>query len=162
MIKILVTGGAGFVGSSLCIKLKQKYPDYSILAFDNLRRRGSELNLIDLKRNGIEFIHGDIRNDEDLISAGAFDLLIEASAEPSVMAGLNSSPAYIINNNLYGSINCLNACLNYKAKIIFFLPAESILSIKLKMLFSKKKKHAFLLQRTKKKKEFRNLVFPKI
>ncbi len=118
-MKIVITGGAGFIGSSLCIKLKEKYPGYSIVAFDNLKRRGSELNLVDFQKTGIEFIHGDIRNNEDLNSIGTFDILIEASAEPSVMAGLNTDPTYIINNNLYGSINCLNSCLKYNAKLIF-------------------------------------------
>ena len=119
MSKILVTGGAGFVGSTLCIKLKEKYPSYKIVAFDNLKRRGSELNLIDFQKLGIEFIHGDIRNNEDILAVGAFDVLIEASAEPSVTAGLDSDPTYVINNNLYGSINCFNACLKQNAKLIF-------------------------------------------
>ena len=46
-------------------------------------------------------------------------MLIEASAEPSVMAGLKSDPTYVLNDNLYGSINCFNTCLKNKAKIIF-------------------------------------------
>lgn len=116
---ILVTGGAGFIGSSLCIQLKEKYPDYKIIAFDNLKRRGSELNLADFKDREIEFVHGDIRNMEDLNAVEGFDVLIEASAEPSVLSGLNSDPGYVINNNLYGSINCFNACLKHKAKLIF-------------------------------------------
>ncbi len=119
MSTIVVTGGAGFVGSTLCIQLKKKYPNYSIIAFDNLKRRGSELNLIDFQKLGISFIHGDIRNNEDIFAIGDFDVLIEASAEPSVTAGLNSDPTYVINNNLYGSINCFNACLKNKAKLIF-------------------------------------------
>ena len=118
-MKIVITGGAGFVGSTLCLQLKIKYPNYQIIAFDNLKRRGSELNLIDLKTAGIEFIHGDIRNNEDLASLETFDVLIEASAEPSVTAGLDSDPTYVINNNLYGSINCFNACIKNKAKLIF-------------------------------------------
>ena len=116
---ILITGGAGFVGSNLCLKLKEKYPDYSIIAFDNLKRRGSELNLIDFKNRDIAFVHGDIRNPEDIQAVGAFDALIEASAEPSVTAGLDSDPTYVINNNLYGSINCFNACLKHSADLIF-------------------------------------------
>ena len=118
-MKILVTGGAGFIGSTLCIKLKEKYPEYTITAFDNLKRRGSEINLTDFKNCGVEFVHGDIRNAEDLSAVGSFDVLVEASAEPSVLAGLNSDPSYVINNNLYGSINCFNLCLKYKAKLIF-------------------------------------------
>ncbi|MFT3794525.1 NAD-dependent epimerase/dehydratase family protein [Flavobacterium sp.] len=118
-MKIVITGGAGFVGSSLCLQLKEKYPHYTITAFDNLKRRGSELNLADFQQKGIPFIHGDIRNQEDMASIGEFDVLVEASAEPSVMAGLDSDPTYVINNNLYGSINCFNACLKHKAKLIF-------------------------------------------
>ncbi len=88
MSRIVVTGGAGFVGSNLCLQLKTKYPSYEIVAFDNLKRRGSELNLLDFQKSGIPFIHGDIRNSEDIIALGEFDILIEASAEPSVTAGL--------------------------------------------------------------------------
>ncbi len=118
-MKIVVTGGAGFVGSTLCLQLKAKYPAYEVVAFDNLKRRGSELNLADFQKNGIPFFHGDIRNNEDLLSLGSFDVLVEASAEPSVTAGLDSDPTYVINNNLFGSINCFNACLKHKAKLIF-------------------------------------------
>ena len=118
-MKIVITGGAGFVGSSICIKLKNKYPHYDIIAFDNLKRRGSELNLFDFKTANIEFVHGDIRNKEDLDALGSFDVLIEASAEPSVTAGLDSDPTYVINNNLYGSINCFNTCIKNNAKLIF-------------------------------------------
>ena len=118
-MKILITGGAGFVGSSLAIYLKKKYPSYIIDCFDNLKRRGSELNLIEFKELGIGFFHGDIRNVEDLDPLPEFDLMIEASAEPSVMSGLDSNPNYVINNNLYGSINCFNLCVKNKAKLIF-------------------------------------------
>ena len=118
-MKIVVTGGAGFVGSTLCLQLKDKYPSYEVVAFDNLKRRGSELNLADFQKKGIPFFHGDIRNNEDLSTLGSFDVLIEASAEPSVTAGLDSDPTYVINNNLYGSINCFNACLKNRAKLIF-------------------------------------------
>ena len=118
-MKILITGGAGFVGSSVALFLKSRYPTYDVIAFDNLRRRGSELNLPDMKEAGVKFVHGDIRCIEDLHSVDGFDVLIEASAEPSVMSGLTSSPSYVVENNLYGSINCFNACLKSKARVIF-------------------------------------------
>ncbi|SDB22146.1 CDP-paratose 2-epimerase [Flavobacteriaceae bacterium MAR_2010_188] len=118
-MKILITGGAGFVGSSLCLHLKRKYPYYQILAFDNLKRRGSEINLVELKKHEIGFIHGDIRNKEDLELIGEFDVMVEASAEPSVLSGLNSNPSYVIQNNLIGAINCFEICNKYKAKLVF-------------------------------------------
>jgi CDP-paratose 2-epimerase len=118
-MKIIITGGAGFVGSSLCIRLKCKYPTYDIIAFDNLKRRGSELNILELKAHGVHFIHGDIRNPEDLVAVNGFDVMVEASAEPSVMAGLDSNPTYIINNNFNGSVHCFNECIRHNAKLVF-------------------------------------------
>ena len=114
-MKIVVTGGAGFVGSGVCMHLKKAYPNYQIVAFDNLKRRGAELNLSTFNALGITFIHGEIRNAEDIETLGTFDVMIEASAEPSVTAGLDSNPTYGINNNLYGYINCFNACVKHKA-----------------------------------------------
>lgn len=116
---VLVTGGAGFVGSNLAIKLKESWQDLEVLVIDNLKRRGSELNIKRLKENNIVFIHGDIRNKEDLIFDKKIDLMLECSAEPSVLAGLNESPEYLINTNLVGTINCLEVARKNKADFIF-------------------------------------------
>lgn len=118
-MKIAITGGAGFIGSSIAIDIKQKYPAYSVTVFDNLIRKGSELNIPDLEKVNIRFIQGDIRNKQELEQLGSFDCMIEASAEPSVLAGLNSSPEYIIDNNLTGAINCFNLCQQQNANLIF-------------------------------------------
>ena len=117
--RVLVTGGCGFVGSNLAIKLKTDYPALEIIVLDNLKRRGSELNLPRLKELGIAFVHGDIRNKEDFDEVGEIDILLEAAAEPSVLAGINSTPDYVLNSNLVGTINCLNFALKNKAKFIF-------------------------------------------
>lgn len=116
--KILITGGAGFVGSNLALKLKADYPDTHITCLDNLKRRGSELSLQRLKKAGIEFLHGDIRNKEDL-EVKTFDLLLECSAEPSVLAGIDSSPDYLLNTNLMGTINCLEVARRHNAAVLF-------------------------------------------
>ncbi len=119
-MKIVITGGCGFVGSSIAISIKKKYPSYEIIAFDNLKRRGSELNIPRLKAEGIQFVHGDIRNREDFDVLGdKIDLILEASAEPSVLAGINSTPDYLVNTNLAGTINCLYLAQKNKANFIF-------------------------------------------
>ena len=117
--KILITGGSGFVGSNLCIGLKQKYPDYTIIALDNLRRRGSELNLSRLREHQVEFHHADIRNQEDLEDLPPFDFMIDASADPSVLAGINSPLMPLINTNLLGTVNCLELAKKRNAAFIF-------------------------------------------
>lgn len=136
---ILITGGAGFIGSNLAIYFKQKYPKVKIVALDNLKRRGGELNLPRLKENRIAFVHGDIRTPEDLVLNTKIDLLIECSAEPSVLSGLDNNPLYIINTNLIGTINCLELARKDKADVIFLstnrvYPYEPINNIKIKEL----------------------------
>jgi CDP-paratose 2-epimerase len=134
---ILITGGAGFVGSNLAIKLAHHYPGVNIIAFDNLKRRGSELNLPRLADSGMQFVHGDIRNKEDLDFKKKIDLIIECSAEPSVMAGLDSSPEYLINTNLVGTVNCLELARKNQSDFIFLstsrvYPIEYINQLKFK------------------------------
>lgn len=118
--KIFITGGAGFVGSSLALNIKKNYPSYEVVVMDNLKRKGSELNIKRLTERGIAFIHGDIRNKEDFDGMpGDVTDLIEASAEPSVLAGLHGTPDYLINTNLLGTINCLNYAKKSGANFIF-------------------------------------------
>jgi CDP-paratose 2-epimerase len=118
-MKILITGGAGFVGSNLAVFLKKNLPGSTVICFDNLKRRGSELNLARLKEAEVQFIHGDVRNTEDFETIPPFDLMIECSAEPSVLAGINSSPAYVLNTNLHGTIHCLEEVRKNHAAMIF-------------------------------------------
>lgn len=117
--RILVTGGAGFVGSTLALALKRDFPSVEVVALDNLKRRGSELNLPRLRAGGVGFVHGDIRNIEDLDAVGEMDLLLECSAEPSVLAGYGESPLYVIQTNLIGTVNCLEIARKHKMDTVF-------------------------------------------
>jgi CDP-paratose 2-epimerase len=119
MKQILIAGGAGFVGSNLAFLLKDKYPEWQIIALDNLKRRGSELNIPFLKSAGVEFIHGDIRNKEDLCFDEKIDFIIDAAAEPSILAGLNETPDYLIHTNLNGTIHLLSLAKKHNAGFIF-------------------------------------------
>ena len=129
MKRILVTGGAGFVGSNLAIGLKEHFQECEVLVLDNLMRRGSELNLPRLQEQGIKFIHGDVRIPSDLESVGSIDFLIECSAEPSVLAGADGNPDYVIQTNLNGAVNCAEYCRKQNAGMVF-LSTSRVYSIK--------------------------------
>ena len=115
---ILITGGAGFVGSSLALHLRNHFPRTRVVCLDNLYRRGSELNLPRLQAAGIEFVKGDIRHASEF-PAGPFDFMIECSAEPSVLAGYGESPDYLMETNLFGTYRCLEKAREWKSKTIF-------------------------------------------
>lgn len=117
-MRILVTGGAGFVGSNLAVLFAERRSS-DVVAFDSLRRRGSELALPRLRAGGVEFVHGDIRNPEDLEELPVADLVIECSAEPSVHAGYSGNPRYLLNTNLLGTINCLDYARRHGSRVIF-------------------------------------------
>src|SRR5687767_13971765 len=114
---ILVTGGAGFVGANLTIALAGAGHD--VVALDNLRRRGSELNLPRLRAAGVEFVHGDVRAPADLAAAGAVDAIVECSAEPSALAGVDGATDYVLQTNLTGAVNCLELARRCDAFVVF-------------------------------------------
>lgn len=60
-MRVLVTGGAGFIGANVAVGLAARHPDLEITALDNLHRRGAELNLRRLRDAGVVFVHGDVR-----------------------------------------------------------------------------------------------------
>ncbi|MGI6138139.1 MAG: NAD-dependent epimerase/dehydratase family protein [Candidatus Hydrogenedentales bacterium] len=116
---ILITGGAGFVGAHLALVFKEHYPSARVIAFDNLKRKGSELNLPRLIQGGIEFLHGDVRVPADFPILKNLALIVECSAEPSVLAGYGEAPAYVIDSNLNGVIHCLELARNTGAAMLF-------------------------------------------
>jgi CDP-paratose 2-epimerase len=113
-----VTGGCGFVGASVSVALAARNPDWEVVAFDNLRRRGSELNLPRLRLAGVEFVHGDVRDQGDLLGVSRIDALVECSAEPAVLAGYES-PGYVVSTNLLGAYHCLELARRDDAFFVF-------------------------------------------
>jgi CDP-paratose 2-epimerase len=117
--RILVTGGAGFVGANLAIALAERHPEAEIVALDNLYRRGSELNLPRLRAAGVAFVHGDVRERSDLEALPRLDALVECSAEPSALAGAHGDTAYPVGANLLGAYHCLELARRDGALVVF-------------------------------------------
>jgi CDP-paratose 2-epimerase len=116
---ILITGGAGFVGSNLAIHLAERHPDWEIVALDNLHRPGSELNPPRLERAGVRFVRGDVREPNDLMGLSPVTALLECSAEPSAMSGVDGDTSFVFQTNLTGAYNCLELARRDRAFVLF-------------------------------------------
>jgi len=119
LTRLLITGGAGFVGSNLAVSLATRHPDWEVVALDNLYRRGSELNLPRLEEAGVEFVKGDVREPGDLAEVAKIDAMVECSAEPSVMSGVDGDTGYLVHTNLTGAYNCLELARRDSAFFVF-------------------------------------------
>jgi CDP-paratose 2-epimerase len=117
--RVLITGGAGFVGSNLAVSLAARHPEWEIVALDNLYRRGSRLNLPRLAEAGVEFVEGDVREPGDLAKVANLDAILECSAEPSVMSGVDGDTGYLVHTNLTGAYNCLELARRDSAFLVF-------------------------------------------
>jgi CDP-paratose 2-epimerase len=118
-MKVLITGICGFVGSTLARRIKAAKPDAEVFGIDNLMRLGSETNRR-LAREDIRVIHGDIRCASDLENLSAADWVIDAAANPSVLAGFDrrSSTRQLVEHNLFGTANILEYCRRHGAGFI--------------------------------------------
>jgi CDP-paratose 2-epimerase len=116
-MKMLITGICGFAGSNLAKSLLERIEDLSIFGIDNLMRPGSETNRALLKKLNVTVLHGDIRNTSDFESIPKVDWVIDAAANPSVLAGLNGSGTsrQLIEHNLASVVNVLEYCKSHQA-----------------------------------------------
>ncbi|QIR37989.1 NAD-dependent epimerase/dehydratase family protein [Tolypothrix sp. PCC 7910] len=116
-MRILITGICGFVGSTLAKALQENSPNYHIFGIDNLSRSGSWINKEPLQQRGIEVFCGDIRHSSDVDALPSADWVIDAAANPSVLAGIDgkTSSLQLVQHNLLGTINLLEYCKRYKA-----------------------------------------------
>jgi CDP-paratose 2-epimerase len=119
-MKILITGICGFVGSSLADSLLERREGISIFGIDNLMRPGSELNRTRLQKAGVTLVHGDIRMPSDLEPLPAVDWVIDAAANPSVLAGIQTgcSSRQLIEHNLGSVVNVLEYCKAHRAGLL--------------------------------------------
>lgn len=126
-MKILITGGCGFVGSNIAIYLKKKLIQSNIFSVDNLYRKGSEINQKRLKKHGITNLNIDITDNKKITNLKKFDLIIDCCAEPAIEAS-SKEPDRVFNTNLIGTFNILKKCSKDKSNIIF-LSSSRVYSI---------------------------------
>ncbi len=111
--KILVTGGAGFIGSHLVRHFVHKYPDYTIVNLDKLTYAGNLGNLTDIENMpNYRFEKGDIADKEcieRLFGTYRFDAVIHLAAESHVDRSITGPDTFIM-TNVVGTANLLNAC----------------------------------------------------
>lgn len=119
-MKILITGICGFIGSALARLLIESGTAGRIIGIDNLSRSGSELNRAPLRQLGVTLIHGDIRLPADLEDLPRPDWVIDAAANPSVLAGRDgrASSHQVMQHNLVGTINVLEYCKRHSAGLV--------------------------------------------
>src|SRR5947207_5034614 len=111
-MKILITGICGFTGSTLARAFKELDDAVDLSGIDNFLRPGSERNRTSLKALGIRVLHGDVRCPSDFDSLPKVEWVIDAAANPSVLAGVgpDSSSRQSVEHNLGGTINLLEYC----------------------------------------------------
>jgi len=123
MKTILVTGGAGFIGSNFVDYIFRKYPDYRVLVLDLLTYAGDIENIpIDVRNsNRFEFWYGDVNN-LDLVSdlVGRSDIVVHFAAETHVARSLYSHRVFFVTDVL-GTQSVANAVLKHSERIDRFI-----------------------------------------
>ena len=125
-MKILVTGGCGFVGSNICLSLKKD--GHQVSSLDNLSRKSSKINFSELKKLKIKNYKIDISKFDKIKKLKKFDLIIDCCAEAAVEISKKDIDR-VVNTNLIGTYNILKKVKNDNSKIIF-ISSSRVNSIK--------------------------------
>ena len=127
-MKILITGGCGFVGSNIASFLKKNLKKANIWSLDNLSRRGSKINLDRLKKLKIKNFKININDYNRIKTLPKFNLIIDCCAEPAIERS-KKDPDLVFKTNLVGTFNILKKSVKDKSNLIF-LSSSRVYSIK--------------------------------
>lgn len=129
-MRILITGVCGFVGSALAEFLLESIEGIHVSGIDNLMRPGAETNRVRLQRLGVKFVHADLRAASDFVELPRADWVIDAAANPSVLAGLGAagSSRQLFEHNLAALENVLEYCKDHRAGLLL-LSSSRVYSI---------------------------------
>ncbi len=130
-MRIIISGICGFVGSTLALRLREVVDGAEVFGFDNFIRPGSERNRARLTEAGIAVRYADLRNAGDMEALPAADWVIDAAANPSVLAGVDgkTSSRQLVEHNLGGTVNLLEYCKAHGAGFIL-LSTSRVYAIK--------------------------------
>jgi dTDP-glucose 4,6-dehydratase len=132
--KILITGGAGFIGSQVVRRFVNKYPEYEIFNLDALTYAGNLENLLDIEEKpNYHFIKADINNASEinnLFEKYNFDKVIHLAAESHVDRSI-TDPLAFVKTNVIGSMNLLNAAKalwrdNLEDKLFYHISTDEV------------------------------------
>jgi CDP-paratose 2-epimerase len=130
-MKILISGVCGFVGSTLAEALLDDDSTNEIVGFDNLSRAGNHLNLDRLRKRGVTVRYADVRSQSDVDGFSTVDWIIDAAANPSVLAGVDgtTSSRQLVEHNLYGTVNLLELAKRHRAGFVL-ISTSRVYSVK--------------------------------
>lgn len=118
-MKLLVTGGAGFIGANFVYYMLEKHPDYQIVCYDKLTYAGN-LQSLDkaLTSPHFKFVHGDIADHNEvynLFAGEGFDAVVNFAAESHVDRSIENPGIFTV-TNVIGTQVLMDACLKYGTK----------------------------------------------